>query len=426
MLVIRVLFVLVLGTGRVAAQAPDPPPSNPAARPSDPLFDNQSLQRVDLLLHSADWAKLKENFGENTYYPADLTWNGQTVRNAGIRSRGHGSRNERKPGLRVDFDRYATDQRFLGLKSLVLDNLTQDSSGIHETTSMQLMAKMGIPAPREAHARLYVNNEYAGLYAIVESVDKSLLARIFGVVEEDTQNDGYLFEFNWINEWFLSYLGGDLREYKFRFDAKTKESKSDEEKYRPIERLVRLIDDTREDRLPEALGPLLDLRGFIRHVAAQNFLADIDGLLGRWGVNNFYFYRLENQEQHVFIAWDTDVTFWETTLRTTEGHDDNILMNKLMRVQEYRDLYYSELRRAIDIALEPVGEAGTPWMETEIRRQLNLIDSAMREDPNKPYGNNTFDGARANMERFTKDRVAFIRCELERGVRRGCESVVGQ
>ena len=128
----------------------------------------------------------------------------------------------------------------------------------------------------------------------------------------------------------------------------------------------------------------------------------------------------------MFIAWDTDVTFWETTLRTTEGHDDNILMNKLMRVQEYRDLYYSELRRAIDIALEPVGEAGTPWMETEIRRQLNLIDSAMREDPNKPYGNNTFDGARANMERFTKDRVAFIRCELERGVRRGCESVVGQ
>jgi hypothetical protein len=65
-------------------------------------------------------------------------------------------------------------------------------------------------------------------------------------------------------------------------------------------------------------------------------------------------------------------------------------------------------------------------METEIRRQLDLIDSAMREDPNKPYGNNTFDGARANMERFTKDRVAFIRCELERGVRRGCESVVGQ
>jgi spore coat protein CotH len=422
MLAMRGLFVLLVAAAPAFAQEPAPE----AGRPSDPLFDNQSLQRIDLLVHSGDWTKLKENFLENTYYPADLSWNGQTVRNVGIRSRGHGSRSDRKPGLRVDFDRYATEQRFLGLKSLVLDNLTQDSSGIHETTSMQLMAKMGIPAPREAHARLYVNNEYAGLYVIVESIDKSLLARVFGVIEEDTQNDGYLFEFNWIDEWRLNYLGDDLREYKFRFDPKTKESKSDEEKFRPIERLVRLINDTREDRLPEAVAPLLDLRGFIRHVAAQNFLADIDGLLGTWGVNNFYFYRLENQDQHVFIAWDTDVTFWGPTFPTNEGHDANILMNKLMRVAEYRDLYYAELRRAMDLALEPTGEAGQPWLEAEIRRQLVLIESAMREDPLKPYGNNAFDDSRARMERFTVERAAFIRCELERGPRSGCESVVGQ
>ena len=147
---------------------------------ADDLFNGQVLQRVDLRLHSADWEKLKADFLENTYYPADLTWNGVTVRNVGIRSRGHGSRSGSKPGLRVDFDHYSTDQQFLGLKSLVLDNLTQDSSGIHETVTMQLFARLGIPAPREAHARLYVDNKYAGLYVIVESVDKGLLARVFG------------------------------------------------------------------------------------------------------------------------------------------------------------------------------------------------------------------------------------------------------
>src|SRR5512139_995711 len=141
-LVMQGLFVLALLAGPAQAQT------------ADDLFNNQELQRVDLLLHSADWAKLKENFLENEYYPADLRWNEETVRNIGIRSRGHGSRSGSKPGLRVDFDRYAGDQRFLGLKSLILDNLTQDASGIHETTAMQLMAKMGIPAPREAHASL--------------------------------------------------------------------------------------------------------------------------------------------------------------------------------------------------------------------------------------------------------------------------------
>jgi spore coat protein CotH len=410
------LAVLTLVCAPAAGQTTEPPVS------ADQLFDNSVLQRVDLMLHSADWQKLKQNFLENEYYPADLTWNGQTVRNVGIRSRGHGSRSGAKPGLRVDFDRYATEQRFLGLKSLVLDNLTQDSSGIHETISMSMMAKMGVPAPREAHARLYVNNEYAGLYVIVESVDKGLLARVFGIVAEDTQNDGYLFEFNWVDEWHMDYLGDELGPYKERFDAKTKETKSDEEKYRPIETLVRLINDTREDRLKDTIGSLFDLPGFMRYVAVENFLAESDGLLGAWGVNNFYFYRLENSTRHVLIAWDADVTFWGPTFPTNEGHNANVLMNKLMRVQEFRDIYYAELRRAMDLAAEAVGDS--TWLESEIQRQLSLIDQAMREDPFKPYPNGQFDASRGHMSSFTRNRIAFMRCELERGPRTGCESVV--
>ena len=160
------------------------------AQSTDDLFNPETLQRIDLELHSADWSKLKENFQNNTYYPADLLWNGQTVRNVGIRSRGLGSRNAHKPGLKVDFDQYSTGEKFLGLKSLVLDNLTQDPSGIHETVTMRFLARLGIPAPREAHVRLYVKDQYIGLYAVVESIDKELLARVFGSIGEDTQNDG--------------------------------------------------------------------------------------------------------------------------------------------------------------------------------------------------------------------------------------------
>ncbi len=150
------------------------------AQTTDDLFSAQTLQRVDLELHSSDWAKLKENFQTNTYYPADFVWNGKTVYNVGIRSRGRGSRSPHKPGLKVDFDQYSTGQKFLGLKSLVLDNLTQDPSGIHEMVAMKFLARLGIPAPREAHVRLYVRGEYIGLYAVVESIDKDMLARVYG------------------------------------------------------------------------------------------------------------------------------------------------------------------------------------------------------------------------------------------------------
>ena len=66
------------------------------AQTADALFASANLQRVDLFLHSADWAKLRAEFQTNTYYPANLTLNGQTVRNIGIRSRGRGSRSSRQ------------------------------------------------------------------------------------------------------------------------------------------------------------------------------------------------------------------------------------------------------------------------------------------------------------------------------------------
>ena len=63
-----------------------------AAQTSSDFFNPDALQRIELWLNSSDWSKLKAAFQENTYYPADVTWNGQTVRNVGIRSRGLGSR----------------------------------------------------------------------------------------------------------------------------------------------------------------------------------------------------------------------------------------------------------------------------------------------------------------------------------------------
>lgn len=379
------------------------------AQSADELFASETIQRVDLLLHSADWAKLKADFSENTYYPADLVWNGQTVRNAGIRSRGRGSRSGTKPGLRVDFDRYASGQTFLGLKSFILDNLTQDPSGIHETVAAGFYARLGIPVSREIHTRLYVNNEYVGVYAIVESVDKDLLARVFGAIGTDTQNDGYLFEFKYQDEWRFTNLGSSLEPYKLRFEATTNESKSDEEKYRLIETLVRLTNDTPTADLPAAIGGLLDLPAFVRFVAAQNFLAETDGFLGAYGMNNFYLYRLENQNLHTLIMWDADNTFYSPELPTNDWGVGTVLMEKLMSLAEYAAMYRSEMTRAIELA-----EADN-WLDTEIIRQVQRIDSAMKEDPAKPYSNSTYEGSAGTMLSFARARVTFVKCELERG-----------
>jgi len=178
-------------------------PGTAAAQTADDLFNPGVVHRLDLLVNSRDWEKLKANFQVNDYYPADVQWNGITVHNVGIRSRGLASRSGVKPALRVDMNRYTTGQEFLGLKSFLLDNLVQDMTGVKEVVAMRLYQRMGIAAPRESHVALYINNEYGGLYGIVESIDKDFLARSFGErAPGDTENDGHLFEYDWLSPWY--------------------------------------------------------------------------------------------------------------------------------------------------------------------------------------------------------------------------------
>ena len=77
-------------------------PGRPAAAQSAAdLFDDTTVRYFHLVVHSADWNELRTTFQENTFYPADMRWTTVTGRNAAIRSRGRGSRNAKKPGLRA-------------------------------------------------------------------------------------------------------------------------------------------------------------------------------------------------------------------------------------------------------------------------------------------------------------------------------------
>ena len=65
------------------------------------LFDTNTIQEIRLSVNSRDLRTLRANTQLNTYYTADLQWKNVKVRNVGIRSRGQGSRNPIKIGLRV-------------------------------------------------------------------------------------------------------------------------------------------------------------------------------------------------------------------------------------------------------------------------------------------------------------------------------------
>ena len=394
--------------------------------PADELFDDSQLHDIWIHINARDWAQLRASYQENTYYPADIEWRGVKVRNAGIRVRGRTSRSPEKPGLRIDFNRYVEGQEFLGLKSLALDNLWQDPSMIRERLAMLVFRRMGLPAPRETHARVYVGGtrEFAGVYGVVEVIDKRFLARTFG------EDNGYLYEYQWQDPYGFAPPGDDLAWYAARFDPKTHEAAGMATLFGPIRDLVQAINDAPETSIEEWLHPYLDIRRYITHIAIENFLSEPDGLLGGLGMNNFYLYRFEESARSELIVWDQDLAFeWLESPPPWHNVETNVLAAKIWATPYLRSLYLQTLLEIAAIVGPPAGARavtdpsarhcpapkGDPpcgWLEGEIFRAYAQIREAALADPRAPHSDEAFEESIEFLKRFARERGDIVRAEV--------------
>jgi spore coat protein CotH len=367
-----------------------------AAQSQDELFDDTTLHTVEIVMHSRDWSDLHANFHTNGQYPCDVIWNGVRMRNVAVRSRGNGSRYQAKPGLELSFDYYASQQRFLGLRSLVLDNLVTDPSMIREATAMGLMRRLGVAAPREAPTRVFVNGAYAGLYMMVEPVDTVFAQKAFGA-------PGLLFEYRWIYPFFATFPGESLDAYAPLFESRNPGIHSTAELYTPMRDLFRTINEAPEGAFSQ-VDRYLDLNGLIRALGASTFMAEWDGVFGYDGMNNFYLYRIGEQAR--LIPWDRDHAFRAVDYPLLAGVANNVLGRRMLEDPELRAAYVQAVSETI-AAAEADG-----WLEREFTRQYTLIHDAALADPFKLSTNEAFEQAFAELVAFARARGAFVQSEL--------------
>ena len=372
-----------------------------SAQTSDDLFNGSAIQTLQLTVHSHDWETLRVNFTSNDFYPAELTWNGIRARNVGIRSRGLGSRNAVKPGLEVNFAHYSSRGEFLGLRALVLDNLTTDPSMIRERVAMAFLRRFGVPAPREVHAQLYVNGEYAGLYVIVEPIDAPFVARTLG------DSSGALFEYHWVQPYFATFLGEDLEVYRPLFEARTQRERSTFDLYDPIRELLRAINSAPAETFRDVVNTRLDLESTLRLVAGETFLAEWDGVLGYAGMNNFYLYRMGGTQQARLLPWDADHTFHAVDYPVLAGALENVLMKRALEDPVLRDRYFQLVLEAVDAA------SSGDWLLQEITSEYLQIRDAVFGDGLKPYTNEEFEAAFAELASFARTRAAFVTQQVQ-------------
>jgi hypothetical protein len=418
--------LLALGAAALTAEQKRIPPITVPAQPllgvgnntasvigPDAFFDDNVLQEIRLTMNARDWQTLKDNYLDNTYYPADFKWRDQTVRNIGIRSRGTGSRSGVKPGLRVDFDRYVSDQKFLTLKSFVLRNNTQDNTNMHERISMLMFKRLGEPAPRETHTKMFVNDAYVGLFTIVESIDKDFLKKTFG------EDSGWLYKYDYPSDghpYYFEDFGAAASTYvPLPFKPETRENDPQGE---VIGQWVQAVNAANPGNFETMVSPFTDLQKFLRHVAVEVFVTDYDGFIGNYGINNFYLYRFDNTRNFRFVAWDKSEAFKAppdaSILHNITGLPDsqkNRLFNGALGVTSLSNYFYNTLLECARSAVELTSGDSRGWMEREVAKEYGQIRDAARADTEKPYSNDEFEAAVVGLTDFARRRSGFVTAE---------------
>ena len=370
------------------------------------LFDQNTIQEIRLSVNSRDLKTLRATTQLNTYYPADLQWKNVKVRNVGIRSRGQGSRNPIKIGLRVDMARYTTGQTLAGLSTIILDNLWQDDALIREKLAFTLFEKMGQSAPRESFCRLFINNEYQGLYTITEEIDGDFAKRVTG------ETDGTVFEFHYLFPWRAEDLGA-ISTYKPLFEPRTHVLDADTTLYTPIQQLFKEVNGPDDAVWRQRVEQYIDLNQFMTHVAIETFIADNDALLGAFGMNNFYLYRFQGTTRHRLFVWDKDNAFqFIGSPIPTQATETNVLFRRAMLQPDLRETYLKALEDCATIS------ATDSFLALEVDRLVAIIFDAAKADTRKQF-NDRFDDAIQFLRDFAAKRPGQVLADVARIRRTG-------
>jgi hypothetical protein len=196
--------------------------------------------------------------------------------------------------------------------------------------------------------------------------------------------------------------------------------------YRPIRELAWTVSESADSQFVSSMGQYLDLPAFLKYAAVENFLADRDGVLGDWGMNNFYLYRFEDTTVSQLLPWDKDSSFWAVDYNIWTNMEANALARRALKEPPLQRVYLETLRRCAELALrrpEPVpGIArrksidetpGPGWLEREVSFVYSQIRVIAEADSAKPFSTERFEDESAKVLEFSRARPRYVLHETE-------------
>jgi hypothetical protein len=308
-----------------------------------------------------------------------------------------------KKPFKIDLDVFNNKLDLYGMRKLNLNNMYNDPTMLREKLFLDFAGRY-IPAPRAVHARVYINDQYWGLYLAVEQIDKPFVQSRFG-----PQEDGNLFEAQGAGDTDgltegqacsdLTWLGPDPNAYRPYYRLVTNETTGD---YSDLVHLIDVLNNTPLAELSEKLAEVMDIENVLWGLALNNLFVNLDSYIGT--AANYYLYHRTDTGRFIHLHWATDeafartrpyvgpdqdpvtlAPFWVPVTRPDQRPQYRPLMERLWAIPQYQKAYLRMLARMCREGFRPE-ELGK-----EINRLADLIRQDVYNDNNKLYTNAQFE-----------------------------------
>lgn len=145
------------------------------------LFDSDRVHTIDIEME--DWDSFIETCENEEYALCNVTIDGTTINNVGLRAKGNtslstvSSMNSDRYSFKIEFDHYDSGITYYGLDKLCLNNIIQDNTYMKDYITYTLMNEMGVASPLCSYSYITINGEDWGLYLAVEAIEDSFIQR---------------------------------------------------------------------------------------------------------------------------------------------------------------------------------------------------------------------------------------------------------
>jgi len=319
--------------------------------PSDGLFVTDRIHQVYLQVPEDSLRSLEAD--RTLEVPAALSMGGAWFPEVGVRLKGRwGSERDldQKCAWKVDLNEYAGHTLY-GQEALTLNSMVQDPTYVAEHLAYSVFRAAGVPAPRVAWARLDVNGEDFGLYAIIETVDDTFLDRWF------LDGSGRM----WEGSYGQDLDGGGADELEF--DEGVDDDRT------TLHAAGAILDGTPDAAAIEALEAFVDLDEWLANMAVEALLRHWDGYTT---ANNYRLYEDPAGGRLSIIPWGTDQTFVDAYYGPYEGY--GALFTFCLSEMGCRDRYTQALLDVADI-MDGLD------LEATLDARLALLEADIASDP---------------------------------------------